>query len=89
MELNSVCEGKVKHEEQTRLKTKLTVVDVYVSETLNGLQMSWWACLHFQQNIMNINSFCLPPEPADICKSKTCFSSNGSKTRREERIKKK
>jgi len=40
MELNSVCEGKVKHEEQTRLKTKLTVVDVYVSETLNGLQMS-------------------------------------------------
>lgn len=40
MELISVCEGKVKHEEQTRLKTKLTVVDVYVSETLNGLQMS-------------------------------------------------
>lgn len=71
MDLKSVSGGEVKHEEQTRLKTELTVVHVYVSGILNGLQMSWWACL---QNIMNINSFCLTPEPADICKRKTSLA---------------
>lgn len=40
MDLNSVCGGKVKYEEQTRLKTELTAVHVYVSGTSNGLWMS-------------------------------------------------